>query len=166
MPNENEQEVQEVVEETQEEVIEEVQEESIEDLKKKLATVEAQKEHWREKANKTGEAKPVQHLGLSAGDLMAIKNADIEEKDMDLVEKFARDNGLPLREALHHPHMKAILSYEKELRTTSVATNVENVRRGAMKVTDDALLSNAINNKLPTTQDESERIRYAKSKRR
>jgi hypothetical protein len=165
MENEIEQ-VQEVVEETQEEVIEEVQEESVEELKKRLATLEAQKEHWRDKANKTVEVKPSPRLGLSAGDLMAIKNADIEEKDMDLVEKFANDNGLPLREALHHPHMKAILAYEKEVRTTSVATNVENVRRGAVKVTDDTLISNAMNNKLPTTDDEIEQLIHAKFKRR
>lgn len=163
MPNEEEV-VQEVVEEQVEEQVQEVDE--VEELRKKIATLEAQKEHWREKANKPVKEETPQYQGLSAGDLMAIKNADITEKDMDLVEKFAKDNGMPLRDALHHPHMKAILDYEKEIRNTAIATNVESVRRGAVKVSDDSLIQNASMGKLPTTDDEIEQLVNAKFRRK
>ena len=101
---------------------------------------------------------------LNAGDMMAIKNADLDPQDMDIVEKFAKDNSISLREALAHPHAKAILAYEAELRTTAVASNVDGVRRGTIKVTDDTLLHNASANKLPTSDDDIERLIAARMK--
>jgi hypothetical protein len=119
-----------------------------------------------EKAEAKAKTKPEQqsNVVLNAGDMMAIKNADLEPKDMDLVEKYAKDNNISLREAISHPHVKAILSYEAELRTTAIASNVDGVRRGTIKVTDDTLINNANANKLPTSDDEIERLIAARMK--
>lgn len=123
-----------------------------------------------EKAEAKAKARTAQeeqsNNSLNAGDMMAIKNADLDPQDMDLVEKFARDNNISLREALAHPHAKAILAYEAELRTTAIASNVDGVRRGTIKVTDDTLLQNASANKLPTTEDDIERLVSAKMKQK
>lgn len=146
------------------EVEEVVEIETLEELKKRLATAEAQKEHWRKKANE----KPAEQLqtGLSAGDIQAISNAKIQPEDMDRVEWFASANNISLREALSHPEMKAILALREEQRNTAIATNVENVRRGTVKVTDDTLLNNVAANKFPETDDQIEQLIAAKFKRR
>jgi len=148
------------------------QEESIEEIKARLAKAEevAQNQKIRaEKAEAEAKAKkePVRtgNLTLNAGDLMAIKNADIDPEGMDIVEKYARDNNLSLREAIAHPHVKAILSVEKELKTTAIAANVEGVRRGTIKVSDDTLLKNADAGKLPDADDDIERLVAARFKR-
>lgn len=140
--------------------------ESLEDLKKRLATAEAQKEHWRKKATEKPAPAPAPKNGLSAGDIQAISNAKIQPEDMDRVEWFAAANSISLREALAHPEMKAILALREEQRNTAIATNVENVRRGTIKVTDDTLLNNAAMNKLPEADDQIEQLIAAKYKRR
>jgi hypothetical protein len=152
---------------TEEVVVEDVPEiESLEDLKKRLATAEAQKEHWRKKATEVKTQVPTSPKGLNAGDIQAITNAKIQPEDMDRVEWFASANNISLRQALEHPEMKAILSLREEQRNTAIATNVENVRRGTVKVTDDTLLNNAAINKYPTTDDQIEQLIAAKFKRR
>lgn len=161
-------EVQDVTPEVTEEVVEVEQEESIDEIKARLAKAEEIAENQRiraEKAEAKAKAQPAKApSSLNAGDMMAIKNANISETDMDIVEKFARDNNLSLRESLQHPHVKAILAYEEELKTTAIATNVEGVRRGTVKVTDDTLLQNASAGKLPTADDEIERLVAAQMK--
>lgn len=167
MPNDSEVITQE--NDNEEVVVEEVEEvveiETLEDLKKRLATAEAQKEHWRKKANEKPTEVPA-HTGLSAGDIQAISNAKIQPEDMDRVEWFASANNISLREALSHPEMKAILSLREEQRNTAIATNVENVRRGTVKVTDDTLLNNAAASKFPESDDQIEQLIAAKFKRR
>jgi ribosomal protein L19 len=143
--------------------LEEVEEEDVQDLKKRLATAEAQKEHWRKKALTEKQQKPAPTQAttfpnLSPGDLVAISNAKINEEDMDRVARFAQSEGLTIREALKNPEMKAILSLREEMRTTAIATNVEGVRRGSVKLNDDALLYNAQSGKLPTSDDDIERL--------
>lgn len=165
----DETEVEVVAPETTEEVVEEV--EDIESVRAKLAKAEEIAENQRiraEKAEARAKEKKVEpsNTSLNAGDMMAIKNANIDPQDMDLVEKFAKDNNMSLRESLMHPHVKAILAYEEELRTTAVATNVESVRRGASKISVDRLLENASAGKIPTSDDEIEALISAKLKRK
>lgn len=164
-------EVQDVTPEVTEEVeVEaEVEEVDVEAIKAELEKARQIAENQRiraEKAEARAKAVPAKapSTSLNAGDMMAIKNANISESDMDIVEKFARDNNLSLRESLQHPHVKAILAYEEELKTTAIATNVEGVRRGTVKVTDDTLLQNASAGKLPTADDEIERLVAAQMK--
>jgi hypothetical protein len=165
----DEQNVDVVAPEVTEEVVEEV--EDIESVRARLAKAEEIAENQRiraEKAEAKAKERKVEptNTSLNAGDMMAIKNANIDPQDMDLVEKFSKDNGLSLRESLQHPHVKAILAYEEELRTTAVATNVESVRRGASKMSSEALLQNASAGKIPTSDDEIEALISAKLKRK
>lgn len=161
---------QEVTPEVTEQEVEVEPEVDVEAIKAELEKAKQIAENQRiraEKAEAKAKVKPEpSNNSLNAGDMMAIKNADLDPQDMDLVEKFAKDNNISLREALAHPHAKAILAYEAELRTTAIATNVEGVRRGSVKVTDDTLLNNASANKLPTTEDDIERLVSAKMKQK
>lgn len=158
--NDSEEEVElEEVEEEQEE-----QEESVEQLKKKLATLEAQKEHWREKANKPKEEVVVQNSSLSSSDLLAVMKANVHEDDMERVEKFAKMEGVSIKDALKNPELKAILSLREEQRNTASATNVTNVRRGSVKMTDEQIIANAQAGKLPEDDDAIARLVAAKRK--
>lgn len=151
----------EIVEEVVEEA--EVVEESVEDLKKRLATAEAQKEHWRKKANepkKEVEAQP----GLAPADLLAVMNAHVHEDDMERVERFAKSESTSIREALKNPELKAILALREEQRTTATASNVTNTRRGATVTPEATLISNARAGKLPESDADIERLIAAKLK--
>lgn len=156
------------VEETQaKEVIEEVAQPSVEELQKKIDELTSQKEHWREKASKVVE-KPVQKYesAYSAGDLLAIQQAKLTEaEDVDKAEWFAKAKGIPFREALNDPEFKAIINLRQEQRNSAIASNVDSVRRGVVKITDDTLLQNAQMGKIPTADDEIERLVHIKSKR-
>lgn len=141
----------------------EVEEETIDQLKKKLATVEAQKEHWREKANKPKED-VVANGSLASSDLLAVMNAKVHEDDMERVEKFAKMEGTSIKEALKNPELKAILNLREEQRNTANATNVNNVRRGSTKVSDEQIVANASLGKLPEDDDAIARLVAAKRK--
>lgn len=147
------------VEETEEEP-----EESVADLKKRLATLEAQKEHWREKANKPKEDVVVANSSLSSSDLLAVMNAKVHEDDMERVEKFAKMEGVSIKEALKNPELKAILSLREEQRNTANATNISNVRRGSVKVSDEQIVADASRGKLPEDDDAIARLVAAKRK--
>lgn len=150
------------VEETEE--TEEVEEETVDQLKKKLATLEAQKEHWREKANKPKENAVVANSSLSSSDLLAVMNAKVHEDDMERIEKFAKMEGTSIKEALKNPELKAILNLREEQRNTANATNVTNVRRGNSKVSDEQIVSDASRGKLPEDDDAIARLISAKRK--
>lgn len=147
--------------EAQEEVV--VEEDSVEELKKRLATAEAQKEHWRKKAGEVKKA-PESASTFSSADLLAVMNAKVHEDDMERVERFAKMEGVSIREALKNPELKAILDLRQEQRTTASAANVSNVRRGAVKTSDDALIANASAGKIPDNDEDIERLIAAKMK--
>lgn len=111
------------------------------------------------------EVKQTSSRQLTAADLLAISNSKISTEDMDRVESFADWNKISIREALEHPEMKAIISLRQEERATAIATNVESVRRGSVKVTDDTLIENVRRGKIPTNDDDIERVVQAYSKR-
>ena len=124
----------------------------------KIRAEKAEKEKGKPTPMKT------ESRNLSPGDLLAVMNAKINEDDMDRVERFAISEGLSIREALKNPEMKAILDLREEQRNTAIATNVEGVRRGSVKITDDTLLHNASAGKMPDSDDDIERLIAAKMK--
>jgi hypothetical protein len=162
----------EVIEETVEEVVEEVQapEESIDDVKAELAKAKEIAENQRiraEKAEKKSKEAPASETSaMSAADLLAVMNAKVHEDDMERVEKFAKMEGVSIRQALKDPELKAILEVRAEQRTTAAAANVSNVRRGPSKASDETLIANAEAGKLPDSDDDIARLIAAKSKRK
>lgn len=163
----------EVVEETPEAEVEEVEAEapaeepeapSIDELNKKIATLEAQKNHFREKASKREALETSTRADMSPADLVAVMNAGVHQDDMERVERFAISEGISIRDAVAHPELKAMLDVRNEQRNTAVATNVENVRRGASKVSADTLMQRANKGDIPSGDDEIEALVAAKAK--
>lgn len=151
------------VEETEE--VAEEEHESVDELKKRLATAEAQKEHWRKKASGSKETvEAPTSTSLSNADLLAVMKANVHEDDMERVEKFAKMEGVSVKEALKNPELKAILALREENRTTANASNVSNVRRGTTKLSDDVIIANANAGKLPDDDDGINRLIAAKRK--
>ena len=170
---ENEIDAQEVIEtpEIAEETIETPEEESVEE---KIARLEKEKSDLEDKNKKlyarvkNGEKpkeKTVEHTeGLSTADIIALSK--VHEDDVERVERYAKSEGLSVREALKNPELKAILDMREEQRATANASNVSNVRRGSTKIADDVLISNASNGKIPESEDDIARLIQAKMKQK
>lgn len=118
------------------------------------------------KAKKTApEAQtPASNSNLSTSDLLAVMNANVHEDDMERVEKFAKMEGISIKESLKNPDLKAILDRRAEERTTASATNVTNTRRGSTKVSDEVIVANASKGRLPEDDEGIERLIAAKRK--
>lgn len=159
----------EAVEEELEEVIEEEADESVDELKAKLAKAEEIANNQRIRAEKAEKAKkeaPTEQksdqTGYSLADQMALLNAKVDEEDIERVERFAKSEGISIKEALKNSELKAILAVRSEERTTANVANVSNVRRGNSRPSDESLLQSASAGKLPESDDDIERLMNAK----
>ncbi len=146
---------------TPEENVSEGQNNTVEDLKKKLATAEAQKDHWKKKA-KVSKDKTVAEL--SSKDLYAMIDSKVPQEDVDEVVRASKALGISIPEALKSNIVKSILSDSADKRKTADVTNTENVRMGQTKTTDDELLANAKKGELPDNDADIERLIVAQSK--
>lgn len=87
---------------------------------------------------------------LSSTDILAIAKADIHEEDIDRVMKFAKMEGISVKDALGNDDMQAILERRAEARKVAAATNTGKSRNAATsEQSDDILLANARNGKMP-----------------
>lgn len=160
----------EVAEETTEpEKTEPTAEDKLAELEKKLATAEAQKEHWRSKAKEKNKEtvllkEEVKQTPKEMADLLAISRANLHEDDVDRLERYAKAEKMSIREALKDPEWQAILALRVEQRNTAGAANVSKVGRAPAKVTDEVLLSNAAHGKLPDSDYDIQRLIAAKAK--
>ena len=138
----------------------------VEALKKENATLQAQKEHWRKKAQEKSESpkeedKTSTKSGeLSTKDVLYLAKADIHEDDMEEVTTLAEKMGWDVKKA--HEYLKPRLEVNSEKRKTSETSHTGSGRRGSMKVTDEALLNNANSGKLPESDEEINRLMRAK----
>lgn len=107
---------------------EETEQDEAEDLKKKIATLEAQKEHWRKKAEKKDEVvTQEQKEDLGVNDIIYLSKTDIHEDDVSEVLNFAKKMGVSVKEA--HAFMKPILKERAEERKTVQATETKSARK-------------------------------------
>tara|TARA_R110000868_G_scaffold387646_1_gene656280 strand:+ start:4880 stop:5401 length:522 start_codon:yes stop_codon:yes gene_type:complete len=87
----------------------------------------------------------------------------IEEEDFEEVLDMAKFKKLSIAETLKLGATKAILAEKAEFRKTAEVSNTGNARRGASKVSDDVLLKNLADGKIPDAgSDEAERLFWAR----
>lgn len=143
-------------------------EESVEELKARLAKAEEIANNQRIRAEKAEKAKketvqePATQSQISTADAMALIKANVHEDDIDRVERYAKAEGLSLREALNTSELKAILAVRTEERQTAAAANVSSVRRGSSKPTPEAILNSAKAGNLPDSDADIEALMLAK----
>lgn len=143
--------------------------ESGEDLASKLAKAEELANNYKIRAEKAErkaketvketprqEAKPVGDL--STKDIYALMEAKVPEEDIEVVQKFAKLEGISLSEALKSSIVKGILNEKVEQRNVAAAANVGSSKRGSGKVSDDVLLAKAKKGELPTSDEDLDRL--------
>lgn len=136
-------------EESTEETTEEADESSAPDpekeqLKREKEELEKKNKQLYERVKK-GEKKE----DLSMTDVLALAKADVHEEDMETVIKWAKFNGVTVKESLGDKTLKAILNDRNEERKTAQATQTKGGARGSAKVTGEDLLNQARKGKLP-----------------
>lgn len=131
--------------------------EDIEGLKQTIKTLQAQKDHWRKKAQ---QEKPTEKKvetkeevkstnGLSISDTLALIKNGVDEDDIDEIVEFSQFKKISIAEALKTNTVKKILSEKQEMRRTAEATSTGTVKRSSTKVSDEDIVSNANSGKLP-----------------
>ena len=152
-------------EETKDTEDENTEVDDVESLKKQVQTLQAQKEHWRNKAkgkvetpNTKQEVSNKNIEQLSTIDTIAIMKADIDTDDIPKVVEMAKLKGVTVAEALKSKSVQAILQESKEERLTANATNVASSRRSSSRVSDETLIERAKKGIMPDNDADLERL--------
>lgn len=131
----------------------------------RIAELEEKNKKLFERAKKAEmERKVAPSASLSSSDLLAVTNAKVHEDDIEQVERFAKAEGLSIKEALKHADLKVILDLHDEQRLIAESTNISNVRAGISQVRDESLLESASAGKIPTNDLDIERLIAAKAR--
>ena len=144
------------------------EEESSEELKARLAKAEELANNYKaraekaEKKSKESKETPSEKKDLSSKDIIALMNAKVSEEDVDEVVDYAKFKGISVSEALKSSAIKATLSEKAEQRNIAEATNTKTIRRGTAKLSDDDLVSNASQGKIPESDEDIDRLMKAK----
>jgi len=138
---------------------------SEDDKDKVIATLKAQKEHWKNKATKASdkpkeETKVTQKVenGLSQNDIIAIVRNDIHEDDVPDIQDYAKLKGVSVSSAIKSDFIQTFLREKNEKRNTAKATSVKNTRTGSASVSDETLRENASKGILPENDKDLERL--------
>jgi hypothetical protein len=175
-PNEDVQEVLETPEELVEVYDEPAEEAELRDLDAEIAELKAKadKADELEKKNrqlyerlKKKEEAPLEPTsGLSARDILAIKDANITSEDLPEVEEFARYKKLTIAEALQSPVLRNILKDAAEERRTARATETKSPRGIAKSSAEDVLRKAEKTGEVPESMDEMKSMIEARLLRR
>lgn len=110
-----------------------------EELKKKNATLAAQKEHFKKKSNKDSGARIDDNL--STNDILFLSKNPIHDEDIQTLIDYAKFKKIDLRSAYNE--YKPILDVKDEQRKTANVTMTGKTQRGFSKVTGEDLLAKA-----------------------
>lgn len=131
-------------------------------LEKQIATLQAQKEHWRKKATEKKDvattSKDEPKIELSTVEIIALAKADLDPEDADEVLEYARFKKIPVTEALKSTAVKAVIAEKKEQKAIANATNTSSQRRGTARVSEERLLENARKGIMPDNDADLERL--------
>lgn len=123
----------------------------MEDLKKKVSTLQAQKEHWREKANK--QTVPENQSGLTETDRVYLnRQTDINIEDVDELIETAIKLGKTVRET--HEFMKPILKEREQNRKSNEAMETKSSRQTRTRDPQQLLENARITGQVPENEDD------------
>lgn len=86
---------------------------------------------------------------LSNTELFTLMKANVPEEDIDDVRKYAKLNGISIKESLNSGFMKTLLSQKAEERATAEAAHTGSTRKTASRRTGNQLLSDAQAGNMP-----------------
>jgi len=100
---------------------------------------------------------------LGSKDLFALMQNQVHEDDIDDVVEVAKLRKVTVAEALKLDLTKTILAKKSEYRKSAEVANTAPARKGATKISDDALLGGLSEGKIPEKgSEEAERLFWAK----
>lgn len=137
------------------------------ELRKKIAELTAQKDHWKKKAETKTEApeRDTSEASLSTKDVLALTENKISSEDYDEVVRMAKLLDKPVMEALKDPSVKLILKTRAEERMTALATQTGGGNRGS-KSSPDIVLRKAEAGDLPENDSDIEKLAEARMAQR
>jgi hypothetical protein len=95
---------------------------------------------------------------LSQSDVITIIRNNIPDEDIPDIVEYAKLKNISISEALKTNVVKSILADKAEARKVAEGTATGATRRGSGKMSDDSLLENANNGKLPESDDDIKRL--------
>lgn len=122
---------------------------SVDDLRKQIDTLKAQKDHWKSKANSAPAPTANDNSGMTQSDIIAIAKSDIHDEDIERVTKFAKMEGISVKDALGHDDMKAILERRSETRRVASASNTKGSQGSTSTPTGETLAREAASGRMP-----------------
>ena len=150
----------------------EEQQEDIEEVKQRLAKAEELAGNYKIRAEKAeAKAKTVQPAikpqeqitELTSKDVLVLANSGItNDEDVELIERWAKFNNKPIKEALKDDMLQTVLSKKKEERQTASATQTKGGAGGSAKLSGEALLEKARRGQYPTEDADIEKMIAAK----
>jgi hypothetical protein len=143
------------IESTDQYELEEVAEEDVSAIKAEKERL-AQENRKQKKEDKKEEAP----LGYSLQDIRSLQG--VHDQDVDEVTDFAKYKGISISEAVKHPIMATILREKEEQRKTALVTNTGPAKRGSSMQTDEQLVANMLQGRLPESDDEIRRLAEAR----
>lgn len=131
---------------------------------KRIKTLEAQKEHWRQKAEKANKAPVPQATNdITTVDMYSLLEAKVPQEDISEIKEFATLKRVSISEALKSPVVKALLQEKAEQRNVANATYTGNARRTIQTVSEEVLMANASKGKLP--DNDADLLRLVKARK-
>jgi hypothetical protein len=116
-----------------------------------------------EKLAKQKQSEPSKQVTPELDNATLARIYGIEEEDFEEVLDMAKFKKLSIAETLKLGATKAILAEKAEFRKTAEVSNTGNARRGTSKVSDDVLLKNLADGKVPEAgSSEAEQLFWAK----
>ncbi len=159
--------------ETNEEV--EVQAEAPEKVEKPKRTPEQELEYFEGRAKRLRKDLGLEDKkeevkvdsSITARDVLLLTGAGYtHEEDIEVIEKWAKFNGVSVKDALNDNTLKTILSTKQEERRTAQATQTKGSARGVSTPSIDTIIAEANKGKLPEKDSDIERLAEARMAKR
>ena len=93
---------------------------------------------------------------ITKTELYSLVKANVPDEDVNEVAIYARSHKITVTEALKMPEVKSILKVRDEYRKTAEAANTRNARYGASKPSDEQMLAEIADGKLPDANTAAE----------
>lgn len=132
---------------------------------KLYARAKAAEAENKELKAKLGNNTSGQSSDLSTRDVYALLDAKVPLEDFDVVQKYAKLEGISITDALKDGVVKSILANKAEMRQTAKISNTGNSKRNTGKLSDEALLENAAKGNYPESDEDMLRLVQARRRK-
>lgn len=136
------------------------------ELKKTIATLTAQKDHWKTKATTAAEPEPTEApapvepvaeenaSALTPVEIMAVMEAKVPSVDLPELQTLAKAKGMTIDQALQDATVKIVLERRNEERTMAQAQDTGKGKAPKTEVSADDLVSKAMSGEMPESEDD------------